>query len=232
MSEKVIPILAAPPSTPPQRMVGVLAFVAAICGSLIVAAHQGTRAAVEENRRIARERAVQSVLPEARQLVAYWALPSAAPQPAEPDKATPAEAIPFYAGYDAEGRLVGIAAEGAAKGYADTVRILFAWEPDSQTVRGFSVLASRETPGIGDKVTKDRGFLANFPLLVALTSDGAKLAREIRAVKHGTKTQPWQIDAIAGATITSRAVAKAINDSAQALLPRIRPHLSTLTKKP
>ena len=38
-------------------------------------------------------------------------------------------------------------------------------------------------------------------------------------------------DAIAGATITSRAVGKAINDTAQNLLPRVAPHLSTLKEK-
>jgi electron transport complex protein RnfG len=44
--------------------------------------------------------------------------------------------------------------------------------------------------------------------------------------------QPWEIDAIAGATITSRAVGKAINDTAQALLPRIAPRLPELQQKP
>ncbi|MFN3884872.1 MAG: FMN-binding protein, partial [Rhodocyclaceae bacterium] len=47
-----------------------------------------------------------------------------------------------------------------------------------------------------------------------------------------TKSQPWEIDAISGATITSRAVGRAINDSAQVLLPRITPHLDGLKEKP
>jgi RnfABCDGE-type electron transport complex G subunit len=129
------------------------------------------------------------------------------------------------------GRLAGIAAEGAAKGYADNVRILFAWDPLSRKVTGFSVVAARETPGIGDKVSKDRDFLANFPLAAEVAADGKALIHEIRTVKHGTKTQPWEIDAIAGATITSRAVGRAINDTAQALLPRIAPHLDQLKEK-
>jgi electron transport complex protein RnfG len=56
------------------------------------------------------------------------------------------------------------------------------------------------------------------------------LANEIKAVKHGTKTQEWQIDAIAGATITSRAVGKAINDTAQILLPRLVPNMDKVKK--
>jgi electron transport complex protein RnfG len=64
-----------------------------------------------------------------------------------------------------------------------------------------------------------------------LKGDLSVLANEVKAVKHGTKTSPWQIDAIAGATITSRAVGKAINDTAQALLPRLVPNLEKLGSK-
>lgn len=227
MSEASIPL---PEMTPPAAMIRTLGLVAAICGAIIVAAYQGTYRAVQENKRIAVERAVFKVIPAAQSIVVYQALPDGRIEQASAT-AMPG-AIRFYAGYDAQGRLAGIAAEGAAKGYADNVRILFAWDAASRQVTGFSVVASRETPGIGDKVGKDRDFLANFPLAAQLAADGKALAHEIRTVKHGTKTQPWEIDAIAGATITSRAVGKAINDAAQALLPRLVPHLSDLEKKP
>jgi electron transport complex protein RnfG len=90
----------------------------------------------------------------------------------------------------------------------------------------------RETPGIGDKIITDKEFVANFKALDAkLNKELSALANEVKTVKHGTKTNPWQIDAIAGATITSRAVGKAINDSAQALLPRLIPNLDKLATK-
>lgn len=226
MSEASIPL---PEMTPPAAMIRTLGLVAAICGAIIVAAYQGTYRAVQENKRIAVERAVFKVIPAAQSIVVYQALPDGRIEQASAT-ATPG-AIRFYAGYDGRGRLAGIAAEGAAKGYADNVRILFAWDAAASQVTGFSVVAARETPGIGDKVGKDRDFLANFPLMAQLAADGKTLAHEIRTVKHGTKTQPWEIDAIAGATITSRAVGKAINDAAQALLPRLVPHLSDLEKR-
>ena len=47
-------------------------------------------------------------------------------------------------------------------------------------------------------------------------------------VKHGTKTEPWQIDAIAGATISSQAVARMLNDSAQQMVPKIMTYLDRL----
>ena len=53
----------------------------------------------------------------------------------------------------------------------------------------------------------------------------------MKTVKHGTKTGDWQIDAIAGATITSRAVGKAINDAAQALLPKVVPQLGKMKER-
>jgi electron transport complex protein RnfG len=111
------------------------------------------------------------------------------------------------------------------------VRILVAYDPAAETVSGFSVVSSRETPGIGDKITVDKDFLANFPLEAKLSDDRMVLAHEIRTVKHGSKTNPWEVDAISGATITSRAVGKGINDTAQALLPRLAPHLPKLKEK-
>ena len=57
------------------------------------------------------------------------------------------------------------------------------------------------------------------------------MANAIVTVKHGTKNKPWEIDAISGATITSRAVGKAINDAAQILLPRIGANLDKLKEK-
>ena len=215
-------------TTPTGAMIRTLGLISMICGLIIVGAYQGTYDAVQENKRIAVERAVFKVIPEAKSIGEYWALPDNTIAKVDAGKTAPAGAIKFFTGYDGSGKLAGIAAEGAAKGYADYVRILFAWDPVKGTVTGFGVVSSRETPGIGDKITVSKAFLANFPLDAKLSDDAMALAHEIRAVKNGSKTHPWEIDAIAGATITSRAVGKAINDSAQALLPRVAPNLSRL----
>ncbi|MCF8197475.1 MAG: FMN-binding protein [Sulfuritalea sp.] len=213
-------------------MIRTLGLVSAICGLIIVSAYQSTYDAVAANKRIATERAVFKVIPAAKSIVEYAALPNGGIQKlGAGDTATPSGAVGFFAAYDEHGRLAGIAAEGGAKGYADTVRIMFGYSPACQCVVGFGVVAMRETPGIGDKIIKDREFLANFAALdVKLTADLSALANEVMAVKHGTKSNPWQIDAIAGATITSRAVGRAINDAAQALLPRLVPKLEILQK--
>lgn len=230
MSEHTPADAPAAPSTPTTAMIRTLGLVATICGLIIVGAYQGSLSAVQENKRIALERAVFKVIPSAKSIGEYFATANGV-TPASGD--TPPGAIRFYAGYDADGKLAGIAAEGAAKGYADFVRILFAWIPDCQCVTGFGLVSSRETPGIGDKILVDKEFLANFKELdVRLNADMSALANEVKTVKHGTKTQPWQIDAISGATITSRAVGRGINEAAQALLPRVAPHLDAIRSKP
>lgn len=219
---------AAAQSTPTGAMIRTLGLVSAICGLIIVGAYQLTFDAVADNKRIATERAVFKVLPEAKSIAEFVALPAGGVQKAGAGE-TPAGAVRFFAAYGDDGKLAGIAAEGGAKGYADTVRIMFGYKPDCQCVVGIGVVSMRETPGIGDKIVTDKEFLANFNALEAkLNGELKALANEIKTVKHGAKTSPWQIDAIAGATITSRAVGKAINDTAQALLPRLVPNLEKL----
>ena len=185
------------------------------------------------NKRIATERAVFKVLPGAKSIEEFVAAPGGGiARVGAGDTAISPGAVKFFAAYDESGKLAGIAAEGVGKGYADNVRIMFGYQPDCQCVVGIGVVAMRETPGIGDKIITDKEFLGNFTALdVKLKADLSALANEVKAVKHGSKTHPWQIDAIAGATITSRAVGKAINDTAQALIPRLVPKLDTLAKK-
>ena len=221
-----------PQTTPAAAMIRTLGLISAICGLIIVSAYQFTYDAVQENKRIAVERAVFKVIPAAKSIVEYSALSTGGVEKIGAGGSAPAGALKFYAGYDENGGLAGIAAEGAAKGYADTVRILFAYDLATSSISAFSVVTMRETPGIGDKILVDKEFLANFPLEATVSADLKALANAIVTVKHGSKTKPWEVDAISGATITSRAVGKAINDAAQALLPRVAPNLDKLKEKP
>jgi electron transport complex protein RnfG len=222
---------AAQQATSTTALIRALGVVSAVCGLIIVGTYQGTLPAAKAIRRIATERAVFKVVPAAKSIEEFNALPDGGIAAAGSGDAPPG-ALRFYAAYDDAGQLAGIAAEGAAKGYADTVRVMFGYTPACQCITGIGVVSMRETPGIGDKILVDKDFLANFKALdVKLNADLSALANEVKVVKHGTKTQPWQIDAIAGATVTSRAVGKGINDAAKALLPRLVPHLDKIGKK-
>ncbi|MCP4301969.1 MAG: FMN-binding protein, partial [Gammaproteobacteria bacterium] len=83
--------------------------------------------------------------------------------------------------------------------------LLYGYTPEQKRVLGMEVLESRETPGLGDKIYKDADFVGSFS---ALSTEP-----EIVAVKKGTKSQPNEIDAITGATISSKAVVRIINET-------------------
>lgn len=220
-------------STPTGAMILTLGLVSAICGLAIVSAYEGTKPAVRKNKQIAIERAVFKVIPVAQKVLPYDALATGGIAPAQGED-VPRGAARFYAAYDGSGTFAGIAAEGVANGYAGPVRVMFAYSPECQCINGFDVVAMNETPGIGDKILKEKHFLANFQALdVRLNQEMTALANELQTVKQGSKTKPWQVDAIAGATVTSRAVGKGINDAAKTLLPRLVPNVEQIrSQKP
>ena len=88
-----------------------------------------------------------------------------------------------------------------------------------------------ETPGLGDKIAFDPAFLKNFEALDAgLNEAGDALAHPIVAVKAGKKQNAWEVDAISGATISSVAVAKALDRSMQRMAPLIQRYKQELSR--
>jgi len=205
-----------------SRMLRTLGLVAMLSGLLVVLTYRFTLPMIEENKRLAIERALFKVIPGAvsRQ---DFVITEQGIRRADQDS----DGVTLYAGYDQEGRLKGVALEAAAAGYQDVIRILYGYDPYCQCIRGIQVLKMAETPGIGDKIIKDADFQQNFVALEARAHvSGEGLEHAIVPVKHGTRTEPWQIDAISGATITSKAVARMLNDSAQQVVPIIQKDLA------
>jgi electron transport complex protein RnfG len=222
MNEEVQPLPAIPSS---KAMIFILGLVAAVSGLLIVIVYKVTFPIIEENKRIAIERAVLQVVPGATQRKDYVLIGDQLHEAT--DKKT--NGMNVYAAYDGNDELKGIAAEAAAQGYAGIIRLLYGYDPDCECITGIKVIKLSETPGLGDKIITDQEFVKNFSHLdVRLDSSGTALANSIVTVKHGTKSQPWEIDAISGATISSRAVGKALNQSAQVLLPGLTTHVEKL----
>jgi len=213
------------PDTRSIAMIRTLGIIAMISGLLVVLVFEWTRPAIEQNKREMIERAVFQVIPGATQHHDF----SVNQQGVFPDTEVTNDGITVYAGYDDDGKLLGIAAEAAAQGYQDVIRLLYGYSPDCECITGIRVLKLSETPGLGDKIISDADFRANFNALEAkLSADMSALANAIVTVKHGTKKHPWEIDAISGATISSTAVGKALNDSAQHLLPLLLPKINQL----
>jgi electron transport complex protein RnfG len=177
------------------------------------------------NKARALEMAIFEVVPAARSKTTFKQVGDGL-EPLEGEDDT---AIKYYAGYDEDGRLVGVALEAAGQGFQDIVSVLYGYSPECKCVIGMKVLASKETPGLGTKIETDPTFRANFDALsVALAEDGARIANPITLVKPGEKSESWQIESITGATISSRAIADILEKSTAALIPVIEKNLEVL----
>jgi electron transport complex protein RnfG len=205
-------------------MLRTLVLVATISGLLVVLSYRVTLPFIEHNKQMAIEKALYKVIPDAKSRRDF-VISGQSVTPA--DDST--HGVPLYAGYDANGKLKGVALETAAAGYGGVIRALFGYDPYCQCITGIEILQMAETPGIGDKIIKDAEFVKNFESLQARPhASGKGLENAIVAVKHGSKTDPWQIDAISGATISSTAVARMLNDSGQQYVPLIINNLTVL----
>jgi len=128
------------------------------------------------------------------------------------DQKTTSEPV-VYGGYDVDGGFVGYAIPSEGFGFQDTIRLLYGYKQDTRRVVGMEILESRETPGLGDKIYKDAEFVANFQNLA--------VEPEIVLVKKGKRVAPNEVDAITGATISSKAVVKIINAANNNWLSRL-----------
>jgi electron transport complex protein RnfG len=190
------------------RLVATLGLAGLLSGLIIAAVYEATLPAIEAYRAQVLRDAVFKVLPgieQMQRLVYQDGQLVASEGEADEDDV-------LFAGYAADGKLVGYAIPTAGPGFQDIIRVLYGYLPDKRQVSGMEVLESRETPGLGDKIYKDLAFVANF--------DALAVDPEIVAVKKGTKTQPNQVDAITGATISSKAVVRIINEANRRWLER------------
>ena len=212
------------PDAPSTRMILVLSGIAMLSGFLVVLVAQLTAPVIAENQRIAIEKAVVKVIPGATTHKEFYL--EDGKLLTEKNKQ---DSDSIYAGYDNTGKFLGVAAKAGAQGYAGMIYLLYGYDPSCECIRGIKILKMAETPGLGDKIITDKNFQANFDALDARVDVGNKsLVNEIVTVKAGTKQHDWEIDAISGATVSSVAVGKALNESAQRLMPQVMPQLHVL----
>ena len=109
----------------------------------------------------------------------------------------------FYVGTDAAGKVVGYAAKGMdAGGYGGDIVLMVGFRADKKTVECYKTLAAAETPGLGMNLNTPE-FSSQF---------GGKDGSSLSVKKDG-----GEIEAITAATITSRAVCRAIADAQKKL---------------
>lgn len=196
------------------HLVLVLTLAGLFSGLAIVGAYEVTLPRIRANQAAALERAVLEVLPGAERMERLeWRDGDLVGAGDEAGGAAETDGAPaIYAGYGAGGELVGYAVPGAGAGFQDVIRLLFGYRPERRRIVGLAILESRETPGLGDRIFKDPDFVAEF-------SDLAVEPR-VELVKDGGD-EANQVDAITGATISSRAVVDIVNEAAGEWLGRL-----------
>jgi electron transport complex protein RnfG len=217
-----LPMVGAPPQPSAWKMIRAMVGIGLLCGLFIVTVYQTTLPAIERNKAEALQRAIFQVLPDARSSATFRLDDDRFTVLGGEDKGGRL----VHAGYDDQDRLVGLALEARGMGYQDVITVIYGYSFAADAIVGIRVLASKETPGLGDRIETDEDFLKNFEKLdVTLGGDQSAPANPIVAVKHGKKEQPWQVDGITGATISSVAIADMLRDSTTFWIPRIRARL-------
>jgi len=153
--------------------------------------------------------------------------------PLEPENDYIADRVVLDLGRDARGRrrevtvftarhgraLVGAALQTSEAGYGGDIEVLTAFDIEAERILGSKTLDQKETLGLGARVANDdEPFLRQFEGL---------------AYSHGVKLRAdgGEVDAISGATITSTAYTKAL-DEAASLLQRHRQQIEVGNEEP
>ena len=119
------------------------------------------------------------------------------------------EKVTIYKGIDADGKPVGLAFIADGGGFQGNIRIMVGLSLDYLKLKGIRILEQNETPGLGNRI-KEPAFEDQFK--------GLEVKPKIEYIKYRKPEKPNQITAITGATISSDAVVKNINNAVTKVL--------------
>ena len=103
------------------------------------------------------------------------------------------------------GKVIAYVVPGESKGYGGPIKILVAVTTDGKVI-DYNILSSNETPGLGDNAGKEP-FRGQFK---------EKKAENLTVVKDPSNKE--DIQAMTGATISSKAVTNAVKEAVQAVI--------------
>lgn len=164
------------------KMGGILFLIAAICTGLVGFASEITKEPIATQKLEAKNIAMQEVLPSANSFE---------------EAGSNDEITEIQIGMQ-DGTPIGYALRVISKGYADPIEIMIGVTNEG-VVQGIKILASSETPGLGDNAS-DPSFTDQF-----------KEKNTLLKVLKGSNPGEDEISAITGATITSKAVTDGVN---------------------
>ena len=185
------------------RLVALMTAAGALAGLLIVTVYQATLPRIEHHKGEVERAAVQEVLKAPASFDTLYLYAGALVKRLPPRTSTKG-LDKIYLGHDAAGKRVGFALSGTENGFQDPVTVMFGYDAGPHTLIAMKVISNKETPGLGNKIESDSAFIDGFVNATA-PINGVK--------KDRGKSGPNDVVMITGATISSRAVIRIINDA-------------------
>jgi Na+-translocating ferredoxin:NAD+ oxidoreductase subunit G len=170
------------------RLGGILLIITAIAGLLLGVAHTVTLEPIAKQEQMTKATAMKEILPKAEDFKI---------------KETSLEGIIMEVNEGtASGKTAGYAIKVAPKGYGGAVQIMVGISTEGK-VEGIKILSHSETPGLGANAPAPK-FSGQFA--------GKPIEKELQVVKT-VPSADNQVEAITGATITSKAVTNGVNEA-------------------
>ncbi|MCF7870565.1 MAG: FMN-binding protein [Candidatus Omnitrophica bacterium] len=171
-----------------------LTLICLICAFLLALAYNTAEGKIEANQKKAIENSINKLAPEATRQ--------------DKIKIGGKTLWKLYRNND----LTGYAAIASGQGYGGEIRIMIVTGRNLEKIKGIEIIESNETPGLGSKI-QEKDFKNQFKNL------------EIRKPISYTKEKPAkpnQIQAITGATISSKSVVEILNKEIEKLRYKIQ----------
>ena len=219
------PTLPARPEVPSWRLTATLAVAGALAALVLSFVYEATKPLIDANKARVLSEAVAEVL-KAPQAVTSLVVTEEGLVPDETPVYLEEKGVErVYLGYadPAKTRPIGFALKGGAYGYgSDPIMLVFGYDAGTGEIIGLKVLGHKETPGIGTKIETEESFAG--PFWKSDTGDvPARQPRlEGKRADQFRSSDPHHVDMISGATISSKAVIKVVNDLWERLGARLQ----------
>ncbi len=161
-----------------SKLIITLTVIGIISALVLAFVYQWTLPYIKEHQAQEQKEAIFTVLPEA---VEY--------------KEVKKDGITFYEGFDKSGTRIGVAQKINGPGFQGIIELMIGVNPESENIYGIRILGHEETPGLGANIEGEK-YRSNFK---------NKAFADFKVVKRAAKTAS-EVEAIAGATISSRKV--------------------------
>ena len=179
-------------TSPSARMIIVLTLIAALSGGILAAWDSFTAPRIAYHREQALKAAIAEVLP-----------------PYEKYTTSTIAGMTFYIARTGDS-LIGVAFEAQGNGFQGPISMMVGMNPNLNQLTGLKILEQLETPGLGTKIVDDPSNRVDAGWFTTQFVDLNPNPR-IAVIKNARPTKSNEVQAITGATISSKAVVRILN---------------------